>query len=125
MSQETLVAATIVDVALEPIPVPDEDIVAGSPVVKGHVLYSSPDYHHNIGVWESTPATYWLPHDYDETVTIVSGSATVTPEDGAPVTLRAGDVAHFVIGTRVLWEIHETLRKSFNIHDPTGKLFAP
>ena len=76
------------------------------------------------GVWQCTPGTFYLPHNYEETVTILDGSVTVTPEDGESVDLGPGDTAYFPEGTRVRWEVHDTLRKSWHIYDSTGELFG-
>ena len=52
--------------------------------------------------------------DYDgeygsERVLIVSGRATVVPDDGSPsFTVRPGDVVYFMRGFRCTWRIHES-----------------
>ena len=51
---------------------------------------------------------------------MVEGRVTVTPEGGEPTELGPGDTAFFPAGTRVLWEVHETLRKSWHIYDADG-----
>jgi uncharacterized cupin superfamily protein len=48
----------------------------------------------------------------------------VTPTGGEPTELRAGDTAFFADGTRVLWQIHETVRKAFHNHDPARRLLS-
>lgn len=124
MAISGVVAETVTDVALGPAPIPAEDIVEGDPKGSTAVLRSSDDKRLNNGVWECTPGKFYLPHNYEETVTIVRGRVTVTPEGGDPVELGPGDTAFFPAGTRVLWEVHETLRKSWHIYDAQGTLFA-
>ena len=79
---------------------------------------------YNNGIWECTPGCFYLPHNYEETVTIISGRVTVTPEGGAATELGPGDTAFFPAGARVLWDVHETLRKSWHIYDAEGTLFS-
>jgi uncharacterized protein len=127
MSEERegdVVAASVMGAALGPAPIPDEDVVEGEPRGSTVVLRSSEDKRLNNGVWECTPGKFYLPHNYEETVTVISGRVTVTPEGGEPVELGPGDTAFFPAGTRVLWEVHETLRKAWHIYDSGGTLFA-
>jgi uncharacterized cupin superfamily protein len=119
-----VIAESVTDATLGPAPIPNEDIVSGSPEGSTVVLRSSEDFTRNNGIWECTPGKFYLPHTYEETVTILRGRVTVTPEGGEPSELHAGDTAFFPAGTRVLWEIHETLRKSWHIYDAEGTLFA-
>lgn len=119
-----VIAQSVMKAPLGPAPIPDEDIVEGDPKGSTVVLRSSEDKRLNNGVWECTPGKFYLPHNYEETVTIISGRVTVTPEGGEPVELGPGDTAFFPAGTRVLWEVHETLRKSWQIYDADGTLFA-
>ncbi|MGB8974372.1 MAG: cupin domain-containing protein, partial [Pseudomonas capeferrum] len=44
---------------------------------------------------------------------IVSGSCTFTPDGGEPVELRAGDAVLFPENCEGVWDIHETLRKTY------------
>jgi uncharacterized cupin superfamily protein len=123
-SEGSVVAESVMNAPLGPAPIPDEDIVAGEPKGSTAVLRSSDDKRLNNGVWECTPGKFYLPHNYEETVTVISGRVTVTPEGGEPLELGPGDTAFFPAGTRVLWEVHETLRKSWHIYDSDGSLFA-
>jgi uncharacterized protein len=45
----------------------------------------------------------------------VSGSMTVTPDEGEPLKISAGDAALFPKGWAGTWQIHETIRKVFVI----------
>jgi uncharacterized cupin superfamily protein len=46
---------------------------------------------------------------------LVAGRMTVTPEEGEPTEIEAGDVAVFPLGWSRPWEIHETVRKVYAI----------
>jgi uncharacterized cupin superfamily protein len=59
-----------------------------------------------------------------ETLTLIEGRVTVTPEGGEPVELGPGDTAFFPAGNRVLWDVHETIRKSWHLHDPTREYLS-
>ncbi|ADB49069.1 cupin domain-containing protein [Conexibacter woesei] len=114
---------SVVDAPLEPAPIPAQDIVSGAPEAFVTLLWRNEEGTLFNGVWHCTPGTFYLDHP-DETVAFIEGRATVTPEGGEPVELTAGDAGFFPNGTRVLWEVHETVRKAFHNHDPNGRLLA-
>jgi uncharacterized cupin superfamily protein len=51
----------------------------------------------------------------NEVIHVVTGRMTVTPDDGEPTDLAAGDMAVFPRGWTGTWEIHEPLRKVYTI----------
>ncbi|MBF8754038.1 cupin domain-containing protein [Pseudomonas guariconensis] len=67
----------------------------------------------SIGVWESTPGTFRRHLKNREFSHIVSGICTFTPDGGEPVELRAGDAVLFPENCEGVWEIRETLRKTY------------
>lgn len=113
----------VVGAALEPCPIPAEDIVSGEPEAHWAVMWQSEDRQLFNGVWHCTPGSFYLDNN-DETVCLIEGRATVTPAGGEPVILNAGDTAFLPEGARSLWEIHETVRKSFHHHDSSGQMLA-
>ena len=117
-AQETI-QAEAPDAALAPMPIADEHVIEGSPQATGTILWTSADGKLANGIWECTPGVFsWL-HP-DETATVLSGQATVTPEGGEPISLRAGSVVFFPAGTKTRWEISDTLRKTFHLHAEGG-----
>jgi len=67
------------------------------------------------GIWECTAGpSYWVQEE-NEVIYVLSGTLTVTPDGGKPVTLGPGDVAVFPRGWRGPWELHETVRKVYVI----------
>lgn len=70
-----------------------------------------------LGVWECTPGRWVRQVKQAEFCHFLSGKAIFTPEDGEPITLGAGDVAHFPENSRGVWEILETSRKVFMVLD--------
>jgi uncharacterized cupin superfamily protein len=66
------------------------------------------------GVWEATPGRFTATREgYHEICQILSGRATVTPTDGVPVDIGAGDTLVTPAGWTGVWEVHETLRKTY------------
>ena len=109
------------DAPVEPAPIPPEDIVSGNPESTMAILWRSDDGKLYNGVWHCTPGVFMLSSPA-ETITLIEGSVTITPEGGEPVTVAAGDVAFIPEGTRARWEVHETVRKGFHSHDSSGTL---
>ena len=119
-----VVKDSVTEANLQPAPINPDDVVDGDPQGASAILRQSDDKTLQNGVWECTPGKFYLPHNYEETITVLQGRVTVTPEGGEPTELGPGDTAFFPAGTRVLWEVHETLRKSWHIYDEDGTLFA-
>ncbi len=64
-------------------------------------------------IWEKEASTFPWTYDGSETCYLLTGRVTVTPEDGPPVQLRAGDLVTFPAGLSCTWEIHEEVRKHY------------
>jgi uncharacterized cupin superfamily protein len=105
-------ALAVADVALAPQPLPDEQILAGSPEVSAKELWRSPDGTVSSGIWEHTPGVS-TDVEADEVFVVVSGHATIAFEDDRLVEARAGDVVELRAGERTVWTVHETLRKVY------------
>jgi uncharacterized cupin superfamily protein len=111
------------DAPVEPAPIPPQDIISGNPESTMAILWRSDDDKLYNGVWHCTPGVFMLSSPA-ETITLVEGSVTITPEGGEPLTVAAGDVAFIPEGTRARWEVHETVRKGFHSHDSSGTLLG-
>ena len=99
-------------------PLPQESIVEGSPDASGAVLSRSDDSRIVRGVWECTPGKFTWTFSYDETLVVISGSATVELDTGERVDLGPGVMAFFGRGHQATWTVHETLRKGFHADSP-------
>ncbi len=99
---------------IESWPLPAELILDGTPKAGGCVLSRSDDVRQVRGIWDCTPGTFRWDWNYDETVMVVSGRATVAVDGGGRVDLGPGDMAFFSSGTRSVWTIHEPFRKGFH-----------
>jgi uncharacterized cupin superfamily protein len=111
------------DAPVEPAPIPPEDVISGNPESTMAILWRSDDGKLYNGVWHCTPGVFMLTSPA-ETITLIEGNVTITPEGGEPVTVTAGDVAFIPEGTVARWEVRETVRKGFHSHDSSGTLLG-
>ena len=65
-----------------------------------------------VGVWEMTPGTA-TDVEVDEVFVVLSGSGTVTFDDGEQVVLAPGSVVRLCAGEHTTWVVHETIRKVY------------
>lgn len=115
---------SVVDAPVEPAPIPAEDIISGEPESTMAILWRTDDGKLYNGVWHCTPGVFMLSSP-GETITLIEGDVTITPEGGEPVNVRAGEIAYIPEGTRAKWEVRETVRKGFHSYDSTGSLLGP
>lgn len=92
---------------------PAERIIAGDPRHTIWTITESPDGRLFSGVWESTPGAWRVAYDEWEFCEIVAGVSVLTPDGGAPATVRAGDAFVIEPGFAGIWEVVETTRKHF------------
>jgi uncharacterized cupin superfamily protein len=97
-------------VALEHEPVPEDQIVAGSPTTGILVLDETDD--RELGIWEMTPGTA-TDVEVDEVFIVLTGRATVEGIAPEPVELMPGAVVRLTAGMETTWTVHETLRKIY------------
>lgn len=109
-------ALHVADLALQPDPLPAEQIISGSPEVNARELWSAPDSSSAVGVWEITPGVV-SDVEVDEAFVVISGRATIAIEGGPTLEVGPGDVATLRAGDRTVWTVHETLRKVYSILD--------
>lgn len=107
-----------------PAPIPPEDIISGEPESTMAILWRTDDGKLYNGVWHCTPGVFMLSSP-GETITLIEGDVTITPEGGEPVDVQAGEIAYIPEGTRAKWEVRETVRKGFHSYDSTGALLGP
>ena len=78
--------------------------------------YVSDDESILAGVWECAPCREEIKsYPVNELMTVVSGSLTLTHPDGRSETFTAGDSFFIAKGSKLIWEITETLRKIYMI----------
>jgi uncharacterized cupin superfamily protein len=67
------------------------------------------------GIWQSTPGKWRISYDEWEYCHILEGVSVVTEDDGAVVTVKAGDSFILRPGFKGTWEVIETTRKDYVI----------
>lgn len=65
------------------------------------------------GVWECTPGRWRRQILQQEFCHFISGRCTFIPDQGEPLQIEAGDAVLFPANTTGIWDIQETLRKSY------------
>lgn len=108
----------VAELDLEPAPLDPATILEGTPEVSELVLATSPDGRVVRGVWQITPGVV-KDVEADELFVVISGRATVEVEGAETLELEPGVVGVLRSGDRAVWRIHETLRKVFQITEPS------
>lgn len=68
-------------------------------------------------IWEKEVSSFDWVYEQRETCYFLAGEAVVTPEGGAPVTLKKGDLVTFPAGMRCRWEIRVPVRKHYDFEE--------
>jgi uncharacterized cupin superfamily protein len=64
-------------------------------------------------IWEKEVSEFPWTYDDSETCYILEGEVTVTPDDGEPLLIQAGDLVHFPKGMSCTWNITRAIRKHY------------
>lgn len=67
----------------------------------------------SIGIWESTPGVFRRALKNREFIHILNGWCIFIPDNGEPIKLCAGDAVLFPENCEGIWDIKETLRKTY------------
>lgn len=65
------------------------------------------------GVWECSPGRWRRQIVQQEFCHFIAGRCTFIPDEGEPIEIQAGDAILFPANTTGIWDIQETLRKSY------------
>jgi uncharacterized cupin superfamily protein len=65
------------------------------------------------GVWECSPGRWRRQIVQQEFCHFIAGRCTFTPDGGEPIEIRAGDALMMPANTTGIWDIQETVRKTF------------
>lgn len=63
--------------------------------------------------WGAEVSRFPWTYDAAETCYILAGQVVVTPDDGEPVLIRAGDLVTFSAGMSCTWDIRAPIRKHY------------
>lgn len=100
--------ATLTDFA--PAKLPEGDIIASQATTQHQ---EAADVGASIGIWESSPGVFRRHLKNREFSHIISGWCIFTPDGGEPVELRPGDAVLFPADCQGVWDVRETLRKTY------------
>jgi uncharacterized cupin superfamily protein len=64
-------------------------------------------------VWECSPGRWRRQIVQQEFCHFIAGRCTFTPDGGEPIEIRAGDALMMPANTTGIWDIQETVRKTF------------
>ena len=64
-------------------------------------------------IWACEASEFPWHYDQRETCLLLEGDVTVTPESGAPVRIKAGDLVEFPAGLTCRWSVHQAVRKHY------------
>jgi hypothetical protein len=68
-------------------------------------------------IWEKGESRFPWTYGEKEVCYLVQGRVTVEPEDGEAVTFGAGDLVTFPRGMNCTWDIHEAVKKHYQLGD--------
>lgn len=68
-------------------------------------------------VWEKEASEFPWTYDAEETCYFLAGRVIVTPENGTPVEMGAGDLVTFPAGMRCFWKVIEPVRKHYRFSE--------
>lgn len=92
-------------------PVPEDDVVSGTPRQGTRELGKIGDC--EAGIWELRSGTV-TDTEIDEVFIVLSGSATIELlDEGRTIDVAAGDVMQLVAGTRTRWIVDDHIRKVY------------
>ena len=66
-------------------------------------------------VWAKEASRFPWQYEEPETCYFLEGEVVVTPEDGEPMTMGAGDLVTFPAGMSCTWEIRRPVRKHYRL----------
>lgn len=104
------IKAAVTETLSEPAPVGSP---IGTPVA--HVSYKEWDRPDQVetGIWECTPGRWNRAVTDQEFCHFIAGSGTFTPTGGEPIPFKAGDAFMLSENTFGVWDITETVRKTY------------
>jgi hypothetical protein len=65
-------------------------------------------------IWTKEVSTFPWTYDKRETCYLLEGEATITPQGGAPVVIKEGDLVTFSAGLACTWDVRVAVRKHYN-----------
>ncbi len=99
-------------------------VIKGDPIHSGRFDVGGFGVRTMVGEWSCTPGSFEYTYPGDELCIIVEGRIRLKDEDGKMHEYGAGDTFYTRKGEVAIWQVLETVRKVFLIHDPDADDFA-
>jgi len=96
---------------------PPAHVLGGRPVIQGLNAFTSFTGSFSTGVWECSPGKWRVHYAEDALNLIVRGKAVIADENGQTRAVGPGDAFVIPAGFRGTWEVLETVRKVYAIHE--------
>lgn len=85
----------------------------GEPVAVASTTSVERDDGVETGIWECTPGRWRRQIVQQEFCHLIKGRCTFTPDGGEPLHIEAGDALMLPANSTGIWDIQETVRKSY------------
>jgi uncharacterized cupin superfamily protein len=96
---------------------PGYEVLEGDPRASIRFDRGSATSSHRLGIWMCTPGTFRCTEKGDELQTVLEGQLTLVSENGKEHALGPGDSIYTEKGEKVIWKVHQTVKKVFFTHD--------
>ena len=100
---------------------PAEKLIAGNPLQRLWTAYTDASGAFFAGQWQSEPGKWSVSYTEEEYCEILAGRSTITDAQGTALIVTRGDrfiIPRGFVGT---WEVLETTRKIYVIHEPPSE----
>ncbi len=106
-------------------PIDPSDLVAGTPIQRGHIYHEDVECGYMVGVWDCTAMTEKFgPYPVNEFMFLLEGSVTMILGDGKEITINAGETFVIPKGLPCQWKQEGYVRKYFVIFENPGAASA-
>ena len=96
--------------------VPPDAFTTEDKIERGHEFFVSDDTKTAAGLWECAPCIEEFDdYPYNEMITVISGSVSLTNENGESETFTSGDTFFIAKDAKIKWEITEKLLKYYMV----------
>lgn len=96
---------------------PPGRVIVGNPIQSGRNYFSDATGRFSAGIWECTPGKWRVHYMEDEFSHLFTGQVVVTDADGSSETFVAGDSFVIPAGFQGTWEVVETARRLYAVHE--------
>jgi uncharacterized protein len=99
-----------------PVPAP-QDVIDGVVDMRMSVFWRSEDGCNATGMWTCQPMTVRLEQPFEETLVLLEGHVSYTPDDGVSIELRPGDAIVMAKGAKAVFQVHEPALTFWSINE--------